>query len=137
MGLECPNTHLRLYCNKMAKVIHNDKLLIHFFLNNLTCFALNWYMILDNTRVKKWSDLVDVFLRQYKFNVDIAPDRTSLMVMKKSNKKIVREYAHRWKDKAMHVQPPLLKKEMMTLFTNTFKSLYYEYLMAKINLKKI
>jgi hypothetical protein len=56
-------------------------------------------MILDNTRVKKWSDLVDVFLRQYKFNVDIAPDRTSLMVMKKSNKKIVREYAHRWKDK--------------------------------------
>ena len=94
-------------------------------------------MILDNTRVKKWSDLVDVFLRQYKFNVDIAPDRTSLMVMKKSNKKIVREYAHRWKDNAMHVQPPLLKKEMVTLFSNTFKSLYYEYLMAKINFKKI
>jgi hypothetical protein len=30
-GLECPNTHLRSYCNKMAEVIYDDKLLIYFF----------------------------------------------------------------------------------------------------------
>jgi hypothetical protein len=30
----------------------------------------------------------------------------------------------------MHVQPPLLEKEMVTLFANTFKSPYYEYLMV-------
>jgi len=30
----------------------------------------------------------------------------------------------------MHVQPPLLKNEMVTLFTNTFKSPYYEYLIG-------
>jgi hypothetical protein len=29
-GLECPNTHLRSYCNKMAKVIYDDKLLTIF-----------------------------------------------------------------------------------------------------------
>jgi hypothetical protein len=31
-------------------------------------------MTLDNTRVKKWSDLVDDFLKEYKFNIDIALD---------------------------------------------------------------
>jgi uncharacterized FlaG/YvyC family protein len=60
-------------------------------------------MTLDNTRVKKWSDLVDDFLKEYKFNIDIALDWMRLMVIDKSNKEIVREYAHRWKNKAMHV----------------------------------
>jgi hypothetical protein len=60
-------------------------------------------MSLDNTRVKKWSDLVDAFLRQYKFNIDIVLDWTSLIVMEKGNKETVRGYAHRWKNKAMHV----------------------------------
>jgi hypothetical protein len=34
-GLECPNTHLQSYYNKMAKVIRDDKLLIYFFQNSL------------------------------------------------------------------------------------------------------
>jgi hypothetical protein len=40
-GLECPNTHLRSYCNKMAEVIHDDKLLIYFFKDSLTGSALS------------------------------------------------------------------------------------------------
>jgi putative SOS response-associated peptidase YedK len=52
--------------------------------------------MLDNTRVKKWSDLADAFLKQYKFNIDIAPDQTSLMIIEKNNKETVREYARRW-----------------------------------------
>ena len=36
-------------------------------------------------------------------NIYIALDWTSLMVMKKSNKETIREYAYRWKNKAMHV----------------------------------
>ena len=54
----------------------------------------------------------------------------SLMVMDKRNKETVREYTHRWKNKAMHVQPPLLEKEMVNLFANNFKSPYYEHLMG-------
>ena len=50
--------------------------------------------------------------------------------MEKGNKETMREYAHRWKNKALHVQPSLLKKEMVTLFANAFKSPYYEYLMG-------
>jgi hypothetical protein len=87
-------------------------------------------MSLDNTRFKKWSDLTDAFLRQYKFNIEIAPDRTSLIVMEKGNKETVREYAHRWKNKALNVHPSLLEKEMVTLFANTFKSPSYKYLIG-------
>jgi hypothetical protein len=52
-GLQCPNTHLRSYYNKMAEVIRYEKLLIHLFLDILIGSALSWYMTLDNTRVKK------------------------------------------------------------------------------------
>jgi hypothetical protein len=58
----------------MVEVIRYEKLLIHFFQDSLTNSALSWYMTLDNTRVKKWSDFADAFLKQYKFNIDSTTD---------------------------------------------------------------
>jgi len=52
-GTQCPITHLKAYCNKMAKVVDDEKLLIHFFQDSLSGTALTWYMRLDNTKVKK------------------------------------------------------------------------------------
>jgi len=72
---QCPITHLKAYYNKIAEVVYDEKLLIHFFQDNLSDVALTWYMWLDNTKVK---DLIDAFIRQYKFNMDVAPDRLSL-----------------------------------------------------------
>jgi hypothetical protein len=40
-GLECRNSHLRSYCNKMAKVIRDDKLLIYFFQDSLVGSTLS------------------------------------------------------------------------------------------------
>ena len=82
-------------------------------------------MRLDSVRIKSWRDLVEAFLKQYKFNMEIAPDRTSLMSMEKRSQESVRAYAQRWRDEAMHVQPPLIETEMVTLFANTFKAPYY------------
>jgi len=53
MGTQCPITHLKAYCNKMAEVVDDEKLLIHFFQDSLSDAALTWYMRLDNTKVKK------------------------------------------------------------------------------------
>jgi hypothetical protein len=92
-GLECPNTHIRSYCNKMAEVIYDDKLLIYFFQDSLAGSALSWYMRLDNAKVKKRKDLVEPFLKQYKFNLEIAQDRTSLISIKKRSQESVRAYA--------------------------------------------
>ena len=52
-GTQCLITHLKAYCNKMAEVVDDDKLLIHFFQDSLSGAALTWYMRLDNTKVKK------------------------------------------------------------------------------------
>jgi hypothetical protein len=82
-GTKCPITHLKSYCNKMAVVVHDEKLLMHFFQDSLSGAVLSWYMRLDNTKIQKWKDLVDAFVKQYKYNMDIAPDRTSLSNLKK------------------------------------------------------
>jgi len=48
-------------------------------------------MWLDNTKVKKWKDLADAFMRQYKFNIDMGADRLSLQAMEKDNKESIKE----------------------------------------------
>jgi hypothetical protein len=87
-------------------------------------------MRLDNTKVKKWKDLVDAFIRQYKFNIDVGLDRLSLQAMEKDNKESIREYARRWSEVAAQVNPLILEKEMISLFSNTFKAPYFEYLVG-------
>jgi len=129
-GTQCPITHLKAYCNKMAEVVYDEKLLIHFFQDSLSDAALAWYTRLDNTKIKGWKDLVEAFIRQYKFNMDIAPDRSSLQAMEKGNKESVREYAQRWRESAAQVNPPLSEREMTGLFSNTFKAPYFEYLVG-------
>ena len=52
-GTQCPITHLKSYCNKIAEVVHDEKLLMHFFQDNLSGAALNWYMRLNNTKIRK------------------------------------------------------------------------------------
>ena len=79
---------------------------------------------------KKWKDLIDVFIRQYKFNMDVGLDRSSLQAMEKDNKKSIREYTQRWHEAAAQVNPHLLEKEMINLFVNTFKAPYFEYLVG-------
>ena len=73
---------------------------------------------------------MDAFVKQYKYNVDITPDITSLSNLEKRDKESIREYAQRWRDLAAQVHPPLLDKEMVTLFANTLKDPYYEHVMG-------
>ena len=79
----------------MIKVVHDEKLLIHFFQDSLSGVALSWYMRLDNTKIQIWKDLMDVFVKQYKYNMSIALDRTNLSNLEKKDKESIREYAQR------------------------------------------
>jgi hypothetical protein len=47
----------------MAEAVHDEKLLMHFFQDSLNGAALSWYMRLDNTKIHKWKDLVDAFVK--------------------------------------------------------------------------
>jgi hypothetical protein len=110
----------------MVEVVHDEKLLMHFFQDSLSGATLSWYMRLDNTKIQRWKDLVDAFVKQYKYNMDIAPDRTSLSNIEKKKKESIREYAQRWRESAAQVRPPLLDKEMVSLFAAP----YYEHVMG-------
>ena len=91
-GTQCPMINLKSYYNKMTEVVHDEKLLMHFFQYSLSGAALSWYMRLDNTKIRRWKALVDAFV---KYNMNIAPDRTNLSNMEKWDKESIREYAQR------------------------------------------
>ena len=48
--------------------------------------------------------------------------------MENDNKESIREYTRRWSEVVAQVNPSMLEKEMISLFSNTFKALYFEYL---------
>jgi predicted metal-dependent hydrolase len=73
----------------MSEVVHNKILLMHFFQDGLSGAALNLYLRLDNIKIQRWKDLVDAIVKQYKYNMDIAPDRTSLFNLNKKDKESI------------------------------------------------
>ncbi|KAI5433903.1 hypothetical protein KIW84_020946 [Lathyrus oleraceus] len=80
-GNTFPMSHLVMYARKMSTQTENDQLLIYYFQDNLTGVSLKWYMGLDNANVRTFNDFGETFLKQYKYNVDMAPDRDQLRSM--------------------------------------------------------
>ena len=56
----------------------DEKLLMHFFQDNLARATMAWYTNLEASQVQSWKDLATAFIRQYQYNTDIAPDRNQL-----------------------------------------------------------
>ncbi|KAI5436199.1 hypothetical protein KIW84_022602 [Lathyrus oleraceus] len=77
-GNTCPLIHLVMYARKMSTQTDNDQLLIHYFQDSLTGAALRWYMGLDSASIRTFNDVGEAFVKQYKYNVDMAPDRDQL-----------------------------------------------------------
>lgn len=83
-------------------------------------------MLLEKGQVQSWRDLTKAFLRHYQYNIDLAPNRTQLQDMSQHSKESFKEYAHRWRELAAHVQPPLLDKELIDMFMGTFHAQHME-----------
>jgi hypothetical protein len=73
-------------------------------------------MWLDNTKVKRWKDLVDAFIRQYKFNMNMTLDRSSLQATGKGTKESIREYTQIWREVVAQVNLFLLKRDGQFIF---------------------
>lgn len=67
-----------MYYQKMTTHAKNDKLLIYYFQDSLSGASLKWYMGLENSQIHTCRDLTDIFLKQYKYNMDMAPKRRQL-----------------------------------------------------------
>ena len=117
---------LRVKIGVLQTQTDNDQLLIHYFQDSLTGAALRWYMGLDSASIHTFNDLGEAFGKQYKYNVDMAPNRDQLRSMSQKDKETFKEYAHRWRELAAQISPPLEEKEMTKIFLKTLSPFYYE-----------
>jgi hypothetical protein len=92
-GLSCPRSHLIMYSRKMASNTNNDKLMIHCFQDSLAGASLNWYMQLEGNYIHSWRDLANAFIKQYQYNLDMAPSRTQLQSMVQKEGESFKVYA--------------------------------------------
>ncbi|XP_050918902.1 uncharacterized protein LOC127136386 [Lathyrus oleraceus] len=129
-GQPCPRSHLVMYFRKMDSHTENDKLLIHRFQDSLSGASLRWYMSLEKGRIQSWEDLADAFLHQYKYNLDMAPDRMQLQGMVMNEKESFKEYTQRWRELAAQVEPPLSEKEMTGISVDTLKDPFFDRLVS-------
>ncbi|XP_061359391.1 uncharacterized protein LOC133303490, partial [Gastrolobium bilobum] len=132
-GTTCPKSHLTMYCRKMASYAQDENLLIHFFQDSLTGAASNWYTHLERAHIRCWKDLADAFLKQYKYNIDMAPDRLQLQNMTKKDVESFKEYAQRWRELSAQVDPPLSEKEMVATFIDTLQSSFYDRMIGSVS----
>jgi len=131
-GTSCPKDHLAMYVRKMSTYAHDHQVLIHYFQDSLTGTALKWYMNLDRVEIRTFNDLREAFVQQYKFNVDMAPDRSDLQAMTQRDKETLKEYAQRWRDITVQVSPCIEEKEMTKLFLKTLSQFYYEKMVGSV-----
>ncbi|RDX74563.1 hypothetical protein CR513_45677, partial [Mucuna pruriens] len=62
----------------------------------------------------------------------MALNRFQLQNMVKKEQEGFKEYAQRWRELAMQVKPPITKREMVTMFINTFPSPYYDRVVENV-----
>ncbi len=92
-GNSDPHIHLATYIAKMSTLTEEDRLLVHFFHESLSGAALRWCIQLDRSKLHSWKDLADAFLKQYKFNCDVAPTRRDLQNLVQRERESFKEYA--------------------------------------------
>lgn len=47
----CPKSHLIMYCRKMATHVEDDKLMMHYFQDNLKGVSSKWYLSLEQIHI--------------------------------------------------------------------------------------
>ncbi|XP_012435499.1 uncharacterized protein LOC105762137 [Gossypium raimondii] len=114
----------------MTGYVNNDQLLIHCFQDSLAGAASKWYNQLSRAKISSWRDLAQAFMRQYGHVAEMVHDRITLQNMEKKSNEGFRQYAQRWREVAVQVQPPLLEREMTMLFVNTLKAPFITHMLG-------
>ncbi|RDX67654.1 hypothetical protein CR513_53435, partial [Mucuna pruriens] len=116
-GSSCPRVHLAMYYRKMVAYIYDDKILIHYFQDNLTGVVLSWYVSLERGRIKTWRDL-EAFLKH---------GAKSFLALEHAQ-----EGAGRLQGIRSKVQPLITEREMVTMFIDTLPSPYYDKVVGNV-----
>nr|XP_027103119.1 uncharacterized protein LOC113724408 [Coffea arabica] len=121
-GTGNPKTHLRMFANKLGKPIDDENLPMHLFSESLEGDALDWYSNLKPEDMRSWMDLSTTFMRQYEYNCELAPARTTLEGTKRKPSEDHKTYAKRWRKLATKVEPPMTENEIVRTFIKAHQS---------------
>ncbi|XP_070016391.1 uncharacterized protein [Nicotiana sylvestris] len=125
-----PVAHLKRYRNQLRGVDRKEELLMAHFGEILTGIASEWYTDQEITHWHVWDDMARDFVRQFQYNVDIAPDRNSLSKLKKKITETFYEYAVKWYEQAARAKPPIDEIEMVTVFLQAQEADYFQNMMS-------
>ncbi|XP_075109906.1 uncharacterized protein LOC142181194 [Nicotiana tabacum] len=127
-----PIAHLKRYCNQLRGVGRNEELLIAYFGESLTGVASEWFLDRDTSCWYVWDDMARAFVKQFQYNIDIAPDRISLSNLKKKPTESFREYAIKWREQAARAKPPMDDHELITVFLQAQEPDYFQYMTSAV-----
>ncbi|XP_019238513.1 PREDICTED: uncharacterized protein LOC109218590 [Nicotiana attenuata] len=127
-----PVAHLRGFCSKMRGAGGKDELLMAYFSQRLSGSALEWYTRQDHGRWYTWDDLAQAFACHFQYNLEIVPDRLSLIKLEKKPGESFREYGFRWREQAARVDPPMKESEMVDYFLQALEPTYFGHLVNAI-----
>lgn len=68
----------------------------------------------------------EAFLKQYKYNLDMAPTRLQPQNQARKSSEIFKEYAQRWREMTSRVRPTLTNVKLVDIFMSTLQGMYYE-----------
>nr|XP_027083426.1 uncharacterized protein LOC113705706 [Coffea arabica] len=125
-GTGNPKTYLRMFANKLGKPIDDENLPVHLFSESLEGDALDWYSNLKPEDMRSWMDLSIAFVRQYEYNCEFAPTRTTLEGTKRKPSEDHKTYAKRWRKLAAKVEPPMTEDEIVRTFIKSHDPPYFE-----------
>ncbi|XP_071900974.1 uncharacterized protein [Coffea arabica] len=125
-GTGNPKTHLRLFANKLGKLVDDENLPLRLFPESLEGDALDWYSNLKPEEVKTWLDLSNAFIRQYEYNCELALTRTTLEGTKRRPSEDHKTYAKRWRKMAAKVEPPMTEDEIVRTFIKAHDPPHFE-----------
>nr|XP_027069697.1 uncharacterized protein LOC113694957 [Coffea arabica] len=125
-GTGNPKTHLKMFANKLGKPVDDENLPMRLFPESLEGDALDWYSNLKSGEVKTWLDLSTAFVKQYEFNCELAPTRTTLEGTKRKPSEDHKTYVKRWRKLAAKVEPPMIEEEIVRTFIKAHDPPYFE-----------
>ncbi|XP_070004567.1 uncharacterized protein [Nicotiana sylvestris] len=125
-----PITYLKRYCNQLRGAGGKEELLMAYFGESLLGVASGWFIDQDISHWHVWDDMAQAFVKQFQYNIDIAPDRNSLSNMKKKPTESFREYAIKWREPAARVKPPMDNHELITIFLEAQEPDYFQNMMS-------
>ncbi|XP_071924877.1 uncharacterized protein [Coffea arabica] len=125
-GTGNPKTHLRMFANKLGKQIDDENLPMRLFPESLEGDALDWYSNLKPEDMRSWMDLSTAFMRQYEYNCELTPTRTTLEGTKRKPSEDHKTYAKRWRKLVAKVEPPMIEDEIVRTFIKTHDPPYFE-----------